>query len=395
MKVLLVDDNMSRVQSITDIVVNEFNDQLYEAHSYEDAIEKINCNRYDLVIVDAFIPKSYGDFDDLNNYGLDFIKNVFEKEDDFYRPLGCIMVSDFVEDSNVMNTMISYPVSIIDTKSRNNWKIELEKNINYFHHLIKKSIDIGIVTATDTEFNIVDKIFNGISDIQTDFADFKLATIDSKGKKISVIYVQAENKGMVSSAMATSQLLEYYSPRQMFMLGVAAGNPSETNFSDIVIANNAFDYSSGAIVESEDGKLVFENEPLIEKSSDELIKIFRKYCNNSQIKTFIKEKADVNDDYDYIPNIYCKDIVSGPLVVKSKTFTELYIKNRNRKYYALDMEIYAFYHFCHRAIDAPRFLAIKSISDHGDKFKSKAHQKYGVRLVVELLKYYIENNYNV
>lgn len=394
MKVLLVDDNINRIHKVTEIIVNEFNDQLYESHSYEDAIKKINSNKYDLVIVDAFIPKSYGDSDDLNNYGLDFIKNIFEKEDDFYRPLGCIIVSDFVEKTNIKNTMISYPIAIIDTKSRNNWQIELENNINYFHHLIKKNIDIGIVTSTDTEFNIVDKIFNGISDIQTEFSDFKLATVDLKGKEVNIVYVQAENKGMVSSAMATSQLLEHYSPKQMFMLGVAAGNPNETKFSDIVIAKNAYDYSSGSVGESEEGKLIFENEPLFENASDELIKIFRKYCNDSLIKASIKQKADINDDYDYTPNIYCKDVVSGPLVVKSNIFTDRYIKNRNRKYYALDMEIYAFYHFCHRAIDAPSFLAIKSISDHGDKYKSKVHQKYGIRLVVELIKYYIENNYN-
>lgn len=388
MKVLLLDDNQNRIQDIEKLI-HEFDSILTTSSSLEAARDKLKQEKFDIVIVDLLVPKLYTNHAISNVAGFEFIKYIYETNDTISRPTGVIVVSENLEKVNYIDELKQYPISLIDTNS-SSWQENLKNVIDNFWAIINP-IDIAIVTTTDVEFRAIydnswtkDLIF-GL------FTFYRKEYISDSGKTISTVLVQSENKGLVSAGLTVSTIFKFYTPNTVAMIGVSAGNPSKTQFGDIIIATQASDYSFGAIVDGEDNVLEFESEPSIVCATEKTSRTFKTYCFDDKLPNFIRSSTNMPEYTEDIKIIYGL-MASGPLVVKSNLVTNEYIRPYNRNYMGIDMETYAIYRFC-QTFNCPNYISIKSVSDHGDKYKTHKHQQYCAKLATKLLEYYICNDY--
>ena len=386
MKILLLDDKKERTQDIEEIT-HDYKAELVTSHSLEDAKNKLKYNEYTLVMIDLVVPRNYKNRELSDNAGFELVKYIFETTDNICKPNGVIIVSDNLKEIDYLDDLNLYPLSIIDTNFAN-WKDRMRQSIdNYWLNI--NPVDVAIITAVDVEFEaIYDDEWS--KDVESGALTFYRKEYHTKAKEsVSAVLVQTENKGMVATGAAMSKLFKYYCPKKVFMIGISAGNPEETNFGDIIVATSSCDYSYGAVVENEEGELIFESEPTLITAADGLVNVFRKYSKDKTLSYTIRRSTNMSS-YNTDIEIKLGVMACGPLVVKSKAMTEKYIRPFNRKYLGIDMETYAVYYSCKKN-NCNDFMTIKSVSDHADKSKTHEHQRYCSKLSAELLKHYIYN----
>ena len=388
MKVLLLDDDQSRIQDIENIF-HEYDSVLITSHSLEDAKIKLKTEVFDIVVIDLLVPEFYNNRNISSIAGFDLVKYIYETNDTISRPTGVIVVSTNFNNVDYTEELKIYPVSLIDTSSIA-WHEKFKNAIDNFWTIINP-IDIAIVTAIDVEFRaIYDNSW--IEDLNFGlFTFYRKEYISVSGKTISAVLVQCEKKGLVSASLTASALFRFYTPNTVIMIGVSAGNPEKTKFGDIIIATQASDYSFGAIVDGEDNVLQFESEPAVVDASERISRIFINYCLNDKLASSIREATAMSQYSEDIKLIHGL-MASGSQVIKSKIVTNEYIRPYNRNYIGIDMETYAIYWFC-KKYNCPNFISLKSVSDHGDKNKTHEHQEYCAKLATKLLEYYISNDF--
>lgn len=392
MKMLLLDDKMERVFKIRALAAKH-GLQIADTNVLNDAIKKLKEDSFDIFVVDLYVPEYHGK-EVQSESGIKLLNDIFNTKN-LIRPANIIVISDHLNEIPYLEQLMDLPISVISTSNTENW---YERMDLLFDKLCCSQVDIAIITATETEFNA---IYDTSWRLQIRIGKLKFYKKIFKEKKISAILVQTESMGMIYASYLMSTLFKYYHPKQVVMIGVLAGDPEDTNLGDIIVASSAYYYSSGAIKEDENGNLVFESDPVSVDAKDDFVGIFAEYGNN--IMSEIKTKVDTifSKPGDRKVKNACKNasikvgyVVTGPSVVKSATYRELFIEKFFRKYLGLDMETYPVYFFCQKQGDVD-FISIKSVCDNANKDKNSTYQPYCAKLASELLLYYIENSYTV
>ncbi len=390
MKILLLEDNSRRIQKIIQLAKNLFpNVYVNQVFDAENALKSLRHEQYDVFIVDLFVPESLAE-EISTNAGVDLIDHVFQTNENIFHPKGMIVLSSNLDHENYSSYLAQYPVALIDGNKDEEWQTLLINNLNYYMNRCN-NIDVAIITAVDVEFNaIYDSTWQKDKDVGT-IKFYRKTFKNNEGKLIHTILFQLEDKGMVSPGIGICTLLKHYRPKNIIMIGITAGNPDKTKFGDVIVATQSYDYSYGAIKEI-DGNVEFETDLVLEKASDDLISIFREYSKNNRIQQEIRNRVNMLDEYKEDIEIKLGSIATGPAVIKSKYFTEKYIRPQNRNYLGIDMETYSVYYSCKRLDNQLNYISIKSVCDHANSEKKDTHQKYCSKLTAELTKYYIEND---
>lgn len=188
------------------------------------------------------------------------------------------------------------------------------------------------------------------------------------GNHIAV--VPQASMGMVDAARtATSAILAFH-PRIIAMTGICAGKKGSVKLGDLVVATDAFDYSTGKLFENE-----LIHRPPHKQVAGELSAFIQNCLLNRSKKIF----ADINEKYNGDAPSGCKiygtPIGSGPWVVGTpKIFEEIQSKISGNCI-ALDMEAYAV------ALAADQlktpWIVIKSVQDYADGKKQQTEKNLG------------------
>jgi len=259
---------------------------------------------------------------------------------------------------------------------------EEEKRINKTYkitsHKKQSKVKVGIVTVTDEEHTAALEILSDVEIVlgnDNDAFTYRRGFIKGSGKKISVILVQCLHQGAAASAVATTQLINKFSPDNLVMLGHAAGNRGKMKscgIGDIMIATEAIDYEKKTVTEK---KVGISTPEIVETSK------IRPIAANSTLVNRVKQFKETGDVLDQIRNDYANNekfpkklkmfpgaIVSGGALVRSDTWFDKVIKG-NPGAIGLDMEIYGFYYAAENTTfgNKPKCIAIKSISDYGSQ----------------------------
>lgn len=393
MKILLVDDDKTgRTTTVTDIS-SVYGFEVTSCSDTYTAKKHLSKNEFCLVIIDLYLPE-YTNSEVSTDAGIKLIQYIFETNDNIIRPQGILVLSKNLKEIEYYNQLLYYPVAVIDTTPQNDWESALHNRISYYANL-HNNIDIAIITAIDVEFNAIyddnwreDKSYGAITFYRKCFKN-------KYEQNVKAILFKAENKGMVSSSVAISTLLKFYNPRYLFMIGITGGNPKKVKSGDIIVANKAYDYSFGAIIEGENDTFEFEPDYLSESADDDLINVFSSYKLNKNLLFNIRQKASIGTSFNQDIKLHIGSIATGQSVIKSEEFVKRFIKNHNRGYCGIDMETYAVYYTCRKLNRNVKFLSIKSVSDYADTNKSDEFQGYCAKLSTELLLHFISENLNV
>ena len=187
-----------------------------------------------------------------------------------------------------------------------------------------------------------------------------------------IVVVSQNYMGMTeASRTATAAILAFH-PKIMMMVGICAGKKNATNLGDLIIADKAFDYSTGKLYETG-----LEHRPPHRPINDALAS----FVNNAWINQSDLIFAKINEKFSGDPLSGCKirftSMGSGPWVVDTEKVFEDIRDHVVGNCISLDMEAYAV------ALAADQlktpWVIVKSVQDYADGNKSlteKASRAY-------------------
>ena len=251
------------------------------------------------------------------------------------------------------------------------------------------SADVVVITALTAEYTELMGV------LPARFQDtirlglwFDFVKLPSPTGDITVACVNIDGMGPVKTAIATTKAVVTLRPKVAILTGICASGQDDIALGDIVVAERAYDYDSGKLL---DGEFLPEYEPIEIQPS--VRTIVSRYCTNNALA------HKINSDYKYIagkpakpPAFHLGTFASGSKVIADKNYVAS-IKKHNRKIHGIDMEVYAFYRACwESAVTKIVFLAVKSVQDKAGSEKADMYRQYCSYASAAFIKSFISDN---
>lgn len=196
--------------------------------------------------------------------------------------------------------------------------------------------------------------------------------------------------GLTASAILTTKLVHLFSPKIVIMVGIAAGTKGDDrNYGDILVVQQAVDYSAGKLQTGQDNELIFAADPhpvpipqillaaLQSKGRDYLDEI-----RNQWPGTRPRSALD----------IHIGTVGSGDLVI-ANTSPMRDIKQHWRKLMGVEMETYAVYRAALEAVPTPPlYVSFKAICDFASSAKADDWQDYAAYTAAQYCYRFIRND---
>ncbi len=296
----------------------------------------------------------------------------------------------------------------------------LRKNAIEQEILAEKGVDVGIVIALDEEFaELLSEIKHRYQSIPDGETGREYYLFEQSGMHNSYLYrcvaTFVGEMGPMLSSLVTHRLTERWKPRTLVMLGIAAAMSKDTYIGDVVVAKQIDSYfdNSKAVPDQDLSKFTFSFGGEVYRSNHALLnatknfkfvqeKIFQEWQSRCQ-----SELSQLISQEQYEQLIAQKwlraqvqtvsgDLASGPTVGAAQAFVD-WLKKRNRKYAALEMEAAGFMAAMYEETGMHLTLVLRAISDYGDERKQEldaveegAFRRYAMRNAIQLLWRYLE-----
>lgn len=410
LKVLIVDDTQEKIIEIRRVLTGFVDepDDVPICGSIRDALKACSNTRYDLVILDLFIPNKAGEDPNPTN-AQNFLK-LIKEDDDYICPvfvIGITRAQDLTEYKSFFEAETMQVLYYADNDDT--WKSQLYNRLSYLTGVKRKlgityeyNYDVAIINALQTPEHEVMR--------QTLSAEWKEVLLDDdkattyyeaniqtkSGRVVRCISCYAPQMASVASATLTSKLILRFHPRYLFMTGICAGlKGNNIGFGDILVATQVWDGMSGKFLEIKQGEgeaeMVFEPDYRPISLDAEMVNIVNRL--KDKVVLCEKIKADFpGEKPDSLLKIHTGPMTSVPAVIASeKKIAEL--KVHARKLIGLEMESYGMFYAAEHAHHLkPIFtVSFKSASDLADKDKTDKYQAYASYTSAALMKYVIEN----
>ena len=189
--------------------------------------------------------------------------------------------------------------------------------------------------------------------------------VDYQG--MHIVVVSQTFMGMTEASRTGTAAILAFHPKVIMMAGICAGKKNETKLGDLIVADRAFDYSTGKMYETG-----LEHRPPHRPINDALAA----FVNNAWINHSDLIFAKVNEKFNGKPLSECKirftSMASGPWVVNTETIFDDIRDHIVGNCISLDMEAYAV------ALAADQlktpWIIVKSVQDYADGKKSEAEK---------------------
>lgn len=377
MKILITDDNESKIKSIKSELksfgIHELD--ISSALNAAEARHLLSSKTFDLLLLDLILPTRSGSQPSADT-GLDLLRQIIE-DGDIPSPrviVGITADEQALKDYDQEFRRLTTQILFVDP-TQEEWKVSLKYLISSIASSIANqqnySTDICFITALrDPELLAVlslpidwqaeESFGNGIL--------FQRGTYEHNSRKVSLICAHSNQMGLVAASLTTRLIIEKFKPRHIIMTGICGGIGNSVRLGDLVVAEKSWDWQCGKWLH--DGN--FEASPDQKEASPDLVALTRGL--DDKIKTF--HDNYVGNRPPSKPNLLIGPMVSGSAVVESAEFHARF-KMQHRKAIAVDMECYGVYFSSSMSpTPTPKFICLKGISDLADKDKSDNIQRY-------------------
>lgn len=410
LKILLVDDTQEKIKEIKEVLkeyVYEPND-LPICGSIREALKACTNIRYDIIILDLFIPLYAGE--DPNPTNAQTFLKLIKEDDDYICPIFVIGITRERNISDYKSYFEAETVQILCyTEEDDAWKSQMKNRLEYLAGVKRKlgityeyDYDVAIINALQSpEHEVmrctVSSHWNEvILDDDTSTTYYSTVLKSNKGRDIRCISCYAPQMASVASATLATKLILRFHPKYLFMTGICAAlKGNNIGFGDILVASHVWDGMSGKYKdlyqENDKPTSIFEPDYRQLPLDVDMLNIVNR----------LKDKRDlleqIKDEYtDHKPQtslkVHVGPMTSVPAVIASEQKLDD-LKAHARKLIGLEMESYGvFYAAQHAHHLKPKYtVSIKSASDLADKDKTDEFQKYASYTSAAFLKYIIVN----
>lgn len=407
--VLIVDDTQEKISEIRNVLEGFVShpEDVQICGCVRSALKECAKKRYDLVILDLFIPKIEGEVPDPEN-AKSFLK-LIKDDDDYICPIFVIGITRKKSLDRYASFFESETLQVLFyADNDDSWK---EKLINRMGYLMRVKQNLG--TTYDYDYDIA--IINALQfpeheimrqvmaskwkevilddDKTTTYYETKIQT--NSGQWLRCISCYAPQMASVASAALTTKLILRFHPRYLFMTGICAGlKGNGIGYGDILVATQVWDGMSGKYKDGKDDEnheMIFEPDYRQISLNPAMHNIINRLKDKVDLCSSIKDSFNGSKP-DTPLKIYAGPMTSVPAVIASETkIADL--KAHARKIIGLEMESYGFFYAAEHAHHLkPMYTAsIKSVSDLADTNKSDDYQSYASHTSASLLKYIIQN----
>lgn len=202
----------------------------------------------------------------------------------------------------------------------------------------------------------------------------------SNGKCYEVVVAQSLDMANVNAALLASDVLSYWQPSAVLMVGIAATAKPESkqNLGDIVIGKDVYYYELGKI--TAEGKLPEPKQIPVDATLLD------------RVQALPKEDFPIlaarPDNTNTRPQINVGVIASGDNVIADAATRDA-IAAVNRKTLAIEMEGYGVMEAARQQFKPIRCLVIRSLCDYADSSKNDAWHLYAAAVVAGFTKYFL------
>lgn len=396
--ILFVDDNLERIRSIKS-TLPKGKVKIEYVTTKNEALRKFASQIYDLAIIDIMLPDNLDAQNPNQKAGIELIQ-AFDKRN-INPPCHIIGVTSddetFSEYEKFFNDRL-FPIIKWNPTGNSDWKNKINRNIDYLYSAKYKKkkdveIEIAIITAVEDEFNAVWNCYDNWEKVENPNDPgtyFITHAINSNGQEYAILLSLLSEMGLTSASNLTTKIINIFSPKKIFMVGICGGIKGQVDLGDLVIANMSWDYGSGKIKPTDENEKkghYYKFEPSPNQISINASYNNLKFTTVSVIDEFAKDWNTHHRDKPMFPKLHLGPMPSGASVICDESLFKEIIRPQHRKCVALDMETYGVYYACENSLNSQiKFLSIKSVSDFADEEKSDDYHEFCCQLSATYLK---------
>lgn len=410
LSILIIDDSDDKIRVLKSLFRENPSiqpEKVEIADSVLTAINKLSTKRYDLVVLDLYLPMEKGD-DALPDGGLQLIQMIEAEEiDDIYKPYHIVGLSrEEVKPEHIEVFSHSLWFLLRYNEMDDTWRKQLMQKVSYLiqsKKLLQETatydFDVAIINALQTPENYWTKkhIANEWKSIIVpgdDCNSYYSATVQTNtGKEIRVVTCFANQMASTASSMLTTKVIYNFRPRYLFMTGIAAAVEEEgINYGDILVATEVWDGASGKYKDTAESDSIFMPDYRQKALNSAFLNIVTQLKEDHSVLRGISDAYPTTLKPSTNLMIHTGPMASVPAVIASADELNK-IKGHARKLLGIEMEAYGMFYAAENAIGPrPQIVAsLKSVSDYATKSKSDQYQDYASYTSVALLKYIILN----
>lgn len=374
-KILIVDDDNQRTREISAEISIE-GTEVNCATTKKDAMRMMSTTEYDLLLMDIMLPDDSKTVTLTKDAGVDLLTQI-ENVKAIKKPLTIVGLTSGVDVYNAVKPLFeSKLIPLFSwTSTSDNWKQQIKNKVDYLIRIDKQKkqipkADIAIITAVEIEYNAARSLFDGWNpiEIENDPSIYQYTRAVINGEERGIVLSMLPEMGMTSASCLTTKIIQSFSPKQVYMIGICGGIKDEVELKDIIVASKSWDYGSGKIKPRTKENSYYELEPSpnpigLNPSIESEIRTFK----DEIISEIIGEWHALHPDNPISPTLHLSPMPSGSAVIcDEKVFSEI-IRPQNRKCVGLDMETYGVYFAIKNSSIKPiDFLSVKCVSDFAD-----------------------------
>lgn len=388
--IIIVEDNPAKKDKIKKLIESSIDiscSNIEYAEDIKSAKKLLYKKAYDFMILDLVLPLDQDDLPTPEN-GIHFLNDIQNSPQ--IKPITHIVgLTGFSEHSNkYRGEFEKYIWQLIDYKAEEvGWQERLK---NLLFHLIKVrseflqrdnlsyDYDIAILTALhDPELTQVLELDGNWEEFKfgNDATQYYKGIFKNGNKSFRIVATSAPQMGMIATSTLCMKMVHNFRPRYIIMPGIAAGVKGEVNFGDILVADQAYDGTSGKVTTLNSGNKGFSPNPTPLSLDSDLKEKVRKYVSKRKYLFDLKERWKGNKPFTEL-KVKIGPIVSVPYVIQNEEEL-ISLKTHQRKLIGLEMEIFGLFYSSNNGFNPkPIPMAIKSVCDFGDKEKADNYQVY-------------------
>lgn len=387
-KILIVDDNAEKVDAIERLLTQRTSehDQIDVADSFIGGLKSLETVQYDLLVLDIVLPQRSSGVPKAEQ-GRNLLVEIIEGET-CKKPAHIVCLTEFEEEATNMQEFVeACKVHVVLYQNDDgNWRSALENLVSYVVERIEEAVkypdsfatDVAIITSSPSVE--LREVLRLPGDFKRQFHCFdEIEYFEGKwkaksGKDLRIVACCAPDMGMVSAAVTATKLVNRWRPRYLVMTGIAAGTDSELSFGDVLVAGTGYDYGSGKIRDTADGKREFVPRPKQIGMDTSLEPILQRWVRDGTCMDEIRREW--SNPSPTVPKLTYGVIASGAAVVQSENLVDEIIMTSG-KTVGLEMEAYGvLYAGKYASEPKPRVLVAKAVSDFADRKKGDDYQAY-------------------
>lgn len=184
-----------------------------------------------------------------------------------------------------------------------------------------------------------------------------------------VAVTMLSHMGNVESAQRTTQLIQHLQPANVFMVGIAAGFKFKVKLGDVLVADQVFYYEEQKQKPSKN-----ESRPRVYAVDSLLLDRAKNYDETVWHELVESERPNEPDNIDK-PRVHFAPIAAGEKVVADEAMAND-LQRVHAKILGIEMESFGVAVAAANALERPRFLAIRGISDYANSTKNDDWHMY-------------------